>query len=174
MQYSDARTVCRAVGRLRSALKPPSEVLPFAIQQVAQQKRLQAVSLAMASLASYIAAMRQAAAMCQPDAELLSSLLMVPNSDHPACALIATLQNAVLRCSAPGKPKSGKKAAAASEGRLMLNGNVFEELAHFSEPDAERLAAEIPLVSELIEAVLEHDQAGIVRYRSKCCSSVWH
>jgi hypothetical protein len=83
------------------------------------------------------------------------------------------LQNAVLRCSAPGKPKSGKKAAAADEGRLMLNGNVFEELAHFSEPDAERLAAEIPLASELIEALLEHDLVGITRYRSsKCCSSV--
>jgi hypothetical protein len=94
--------LCRAVGRLRTAMKEPSEALPVKIQQAAQQKRLQAAQEAVVSMQAHVAALRAVAARYftnagAPPAEecLLTSLLSAaPDVEHAAWQLVESLSGA--------------------------------------------------------------------------------
>ena len=83
---------CRAIGRLRTALQPPNEILPLKLRSAAQAKRAQALHDAASAICSYIAAMESAAQAFAPsanEAPLLAGLLAnTPESSCDASVLV--------------------------------------------------------------------------------------
>ena len=78
---------------------------------------------------------------------------VVPPAEHAACALVRGLTGAI-DCAGSAAPTKSKKAQAAAEA-LELQAGAFQELK--DKEGEERLTIEIGLLSEIHEALLEHD-----------------
>ena len=113
----------RAVGRLRTALQTPSEALPQNVQQIAQQKRLHAVSNAVSAISDHLYALRAAADKHTSQSALLIELLSsCPAPEHAASQLVDSLAGALLQaaaCCAVFDPKLRHRRASDNVQALL-------------------------------------------------------
>jgi hypothetical protein len=83
--------------------------------------------------------------------------------EFPPCPRVAVSTGALIY-------EKGAKRGQGSDGTFTLNEDVFEELV--GKEDAQRLTIEIGLVSDIIEALLEHDE--VCGYRAACYIQLLH
>lgn len=147
--------MCRALGRLRTTLGEPSVALPHKFRHRAQQKRLAAIRHAVTSLRLTVEFLRSLVDVRRTqqdaDAPLLDELCAaVPAAADAPCALVESLEDVVREDAGAGK--GGKKGA---EAVLRLNSALFVDYDGSGEEEV-RLAAEIPLATEIMGSLLEH------------------
>ena len=141
-------------------MQPPSEALPFKLLHTAQQKRLQGARTAIAAIAAHATSLSAFAEHCQrtgaSSRPLLQALFStLPAPDHEALVLVGQLAGAVGPVQSSAKTKA-PKGKAAPEPDLELRPSLFAELQ--GKEGEVRLSSEVAALTEIIEALLEHDE----------------
>lgn len=120
--------MCRAIGRVRTALAPPNPGLPLTLQHRDQQRRLNAIRSALNALRDNLRLLREVAAFIpapsnivnnpehSEEASASSSLLAelcaaAPDQQHDACGLLEELPKALCVASTSTQEAGGKKRA---------------------------------------------------------------